>query len=296
LSSVRPFPISSESPCINNAHLDTADSADNASAAKAIAKGLAAGHTPENPGYWIHLSGAGIFIWHDIEHKRFGEAPVSEQTYNDLEGVDRLLNLPDTAIHRGVDKIVQAANSDSVKTLIIAPPTIHGTGTGPVNTRSVQVPNLALATFQLGYAPIVGAGKTEWDNVHIDDLADLFLRFVDATQDPSKRANPEIFGLNGYFLARQGTHKWSDVAAWIAEEASRRGYLPGAVTKSVPFETVVATELLAAGSWGTNSKGESERAKKYLGWEPKAAALKETIVELVEVEARALGLSKNESS
>ncbi|KAH6900010.1 hypothetical protein B0T10DRAFT_13024 [Thelonectria olida] len=276
--------------------IHTADSADNASSAKAIARGIAAGHTPENPGYWIHLSGAGILIWHDLEHKRLGEAPVPEQNYNDLAGVDRLLNLPDTAIHRNVDKIVQAASSGSVRTLIISPPTIHGTGSGPVNTRSVQVPNLARATFQLGYAPIIGAGKTEWDNVHIDDLADLFVRFVDATQDPSKRSNLEIFGLNGYFLARQGTHKWSDVSEWIAEEAARRGYLSEAVTKSVPFETVDATGLLAAISWGANSKGESERARKYLGWEPKATALKETIADVVEVEARALGLVKNEAA
>ncbi|KAI5467270.1 hypothetical protein BGZ63DRAFT_370761 [Mariannaea sp. PMI_226] len=273
--------------------IHTADSADDVPSAKAIAAGLAAGHTPENPGYWIHLSGTGVLTWYDIQHKRCGEAPIPEETYNDLSGVDRLHNIPDAAFHRDVDKIVQAANSESVKTLIISPPTIYGIGRGPVNTRSVQIPNLARAALQLGYAPIVGAGKTEWDNVHVDDLADLFLRFVDATQDPSKRDNPEIFGLNGYFFARQDYHKWSDLSEWIAEEAARQGYLPAPATKSVPQEEVVATGLLAAATWGSNSKGESERAKKYLGWEPKSSVLRSTISELVRREAESLGISKS---
>jgi hypothetical protein len=42
---------------------DMADSADNIPSAKAIAKGLAAGHSADKPGYWIHLCGTGILQW-----------------------------------------------------------------------------------------------------------------------------------------------------------------------------------------------------------------------------------------
>ncbi|KAK7397914.1 hypothetical protein QQX98_012717 [Neonectria punicea] len=266
-------------------------SADNGPSANAIAKGLAAGHTAEKPGYWIHLSGTGILTWYDFEQRRYGEGPLPEQKYNDLEGIEGILSLSDHAPHRNIDKIVQGANSDAVKTAIVAPPCIYGTGRGTVNTRSLQVPNLARATLRLGYAPIVGAGQTEWDNVHIADLADLFGRLVDASQDAAKRDNPDIFGRNGHFFARQDVHKWSDVATWIAEEVSRRGYLPEPKTKSVTQKEVVATGLVAAPTWGANSKGEAERAKKYLGWDPRAPALKDTISEAVEVEAKALGLT-----
>lgn len=31
--------------------------------AKAIAKGLAAGHTAERPGYWLHICGTGMLLW-----------------------------------------------------------------------------------------------------------------------------------------------------------------------------------------------------------------------------------------
>lgn len=168
---------------------------------------------------------------------------------------------PTLSLHRDVDKIVQAASSDAVKILIVAPPTIHGSGTGPGNKRSIQVPNLTNTTLKFGYAPIIDAGKTEWDHVHIDDLSDLFDKFVEATQDTPKRDDPEIWGKNGYFFARAGQHLWADVAEWIAEEANRQGYLPEPKTKSVPLE-VTKTGLVSAESWGANSKGEVERARK----------------------------------
>jgi hypothetical protein len=38
---------------------DTADSSDHEGAARAIAAGLAEGHTAEKPGYWLHTGGTG---------------------------------------------------------------------------------------------------------------------------------------------------------------------------------------------------------------------------------------------
>jgi hypothetical protein len=42
---------------------DTAHSADDAPSAKAIAKGIAAGHTAEAPGVYIHVCGTGLLTW-----------------------------------------------------------------------------------------------------------------------------------------------------------------------------------------------------------------------------------------
>jgi nucleoside-diphosphate-sugar epimerase len=274
---------------------DTADSSDNVPGAKAIAKGLAAGHSAANPGYWIHLSGTSILTWYDAENGRFGEAPLPEQKYDDLEGVQRLLELPDVAHHRNVDKIVQAANSDAVKIAIICPPTIYGTGSGTVSTRSMQVPDMARATLEKGFGPIAGPGLTEWDNVHVDDLGDLWVRIVSATQDPSLRDNPEVFGLKGYYLAENGTHKWSDVARSIAEEASKRGYLPEPVTKNVNQKELELMAYDSTPSWARNSKGVGKRAKKYLNWEPQGKkSLWEEIPHIVALEAKSLGIAPND--
>lgn len=240
------------------------------------------------------MSGTSILTWYDAQNHRHGEAPIPEQKYEDVTDIERLISLPDEAHHRNVDKIVQASVSDAVKPLIVCPPTIYGTGRGPVNTRSVQVPNLALGTLEKGFAPFVGAGKTEWDHVHIDDVVDLILKLVDATQDPLKRDDPEIFGLHAYYFAENGSHKWSEVATWIAEEAARQGYLPEALTKSVSQKEVDMLGYSSTASWGRNSKGVAQRARKHFGWKPKAVSLKETIPEAVAREAKALGYTPKE--
>lgn len=260
-------------------------------AAKAIAKGLAAGHSAEKPGYWIHVSGTNILTWYDDANDRSGEAPLPDQEYHDIKDIEKIVNFPDMADHRDVDKIVQASISDVVKVAIVCPPTIYGTGTGPAKTHSVQVPFLAKGTLEKGFAPIVGAGKTEWDHVHIKDLGDLFLKLVDASQDASKNTSPEIFGPHAYFFARLGSHRWADVATWIAEEASRQGYLPEALTKSV---TLKEAGFMGGKSWGQNSKGVPERASKYLGWAPRGESLKDTIPEVLAREVKALGLTPKE--
>ncbi|KAI1089873.1 NAD(P)-binding protein [Rostrohypoxylon terebratum] len=256
----------------------TADSADDVPSATAIAKGLAAGHTAEKPGYWIHLCGTGILTWYDADNKRYGQAPLPEQKYHDIDDIDRILSLPDTAIHRDVDKIVLGANSPSVKTLIVGPPTIYGKGRGPLNTRSIQVPRLIEYTLTHGYAPIQAPGLTEWDNVHIHDLGDFFVLAVDAALDASKNSDPEIFGPKAYFFLESGVHRWADVSRAIAVEAARQKLIPEPIAKEVEIP-----------GYGTNSKSVAARARKYLGWTPKSPSLPDTLPETVTIEAKRLG-------
>ena len=74
-----------------------------------------------------------------------------------------------------------------------------------------------------------------------------------------------------------------------SDEVKKQGFRADATTKNVTISEVSA---LRSGSisWGQNSKGVAQRARKYLGWEPKGLLLEETIVDLVKSEAKALGL------
>ncbi|KOS19799.1 Uncharacterized protein ESCO_000324 [Escovopsis weberi] len=263
--------------------IDTADSADCVAAATAIAKGLKAGHGPERSAWWIHLSGTGILTYGDVKKGREGEAPLPEDEYFDVDGIDRLVNLPLDAWHKDVDQIAQDANSDSVFVAIICPCTIYDVGRGPVKRHSQQVPDMIRATLNEGYVPVIGNGLTEWDNVNVHDLGDLYLRLFNAIQNPELSKNPEVFGINGYFFARNGEHKWSDVAKQISEVTKRP-------IKSI---TMADNAKLKNGNitWGSNSKGVPQRAKKYLGWEAKGCPLSDTIAEACKVEADRLGLT-----
>lgn len=71
---------------------------------------------------------------------------------------------------------------------------------------------MAKWTLQNGFAPLIGTGLTEWDQVHVHDLSDLFVKLVDATADLKLREDPEIFGEKGYHFCEAGAHTWGEVA------------------------------------------------------------------------------------
>ncbi|KAF7872765.1 uncharacterized protein EAF02_008836 [Botrytis sinoallii] len=272
--------------------LHTADSSDHEIAAKAIATGLAKGHSPSNPGYWLHLSGTGILCWKDMETQTYGEAP-SQPPYDDLSGVSQLTSLPDSAFHRAIDKLVLSAGSPSLKTAIVCPPTIYGHGRGPGNQRSRQVYNLVRITLQKGQAPQLGKGLTEWDNIHVHDLSALFLRLAErALSNAQSSDDVEIWNEKGYFLAENGHHVWGEISAQVGADAFAKGLIK---TKEVAAMDVDEAKELAgfeAISWGLNSKGFAKRARKYLGWNPTGRSLKEEIPFIVDEEAEREGLTK----
>ncbi|KAM5349931.1 hypothetical protein ACJ41O_006436 [Fusarium nematophilum] len=275
--------------------IHTADSSDHRVAAEAIGAGLRSSRSTSNPGYWIHISGTGILCWYDMDNQRYGEAPLPSQAYNDLGGVDRVTSLPDTAFHRDVDKIVlgeAAADPDAVKVAVVCPPTIYGTGRGPVNQRSRQVPGLVATTLAKGFGPIIGAGGTEWDNVHVHDLSTLILLLARrAASEGKKDDEAKVWGPKAYYFAENGTHKWSDIAKLVSSEAHKQGFVSQAETKSLDAKEAKEKLGFEALSWGLNSRGQAERARKYLGWKPDSPSLEETIPDVLKLEAQRLGLS-----
>ncbi|KAL3496463.1 hypothetical protein BJX62DRAFT_222123 [Aspergillus germanicus] len=274
--------------------LHTADSSDHVGAANAIAKGLVEGHSPSRPGYWLHTGGTGILTYFDSEvRKVHGEH--DDKVFDDDENVDELVNLPAAAFHRNVDEIVLQTgikHADSVKTVIVCPPTIYGRGRGPVALRGRQVYELATFILQQKYTPIIGKGLARWNNVHVYDLSRLFDALVRAAVDPAKKDDREIWGAKGYFLAENGEHVWGDLAKYIGEQAFKEGFLiEKPQVKSLSFsEAVNSPAGFEAASWGLNSRGKALRGRKMLGWEPKEQSIEEEVSNILRAEASRLGL------
>jgi nucleoside-diphosphate-sugar epimerase len=238
----------------------------------------------------IHsVSGTGILTWKDQETKTYGEAP-SQPPYDDLDKVYDLTHLPETAFHRDIDKIVLGASSDTTKTAIVCPPTIYGPGRGPGNKTSRQVYHLARITLEQGQAPQLGKGLTEWDNVHVHDLSDLFVLLVEAAV--SGKEDPEVWGGKGYFLAENGHHVWGDISKEVGEAAYKQGYIKTKEVNAMSPEVAEEKAGFQAASWGLNSRGFANRARKILGWKPTAKSLKECIPDIVDGEAATMGLKK----
>lgn len=88
----------------------------------------------------IHLGGTAIVAdWQDPTYL----GKLNPKAWSDVEDIEAITSLPDRALHRNVDKIVQEAavtNGDKLKTAIICPPDIYGPGRGPGRTQSVFIP------------------------------------------------------------------------------------------------------------------------------------------------------------
>jgi len=261
--------------------------ADSKEAVESLVKGLAT-HTPERPGYLIHTSGTGILTFADLATKTFGDASL--KVYDDWDGIEEVTSLPDDALHRNVDKIVLAAGKDhpaNIRTAIVCPPTIYGTGRGPDNQRSIQLVELAKVTLQKKMGVQVGAGKTFWPNVHVADLSKLYLKLVEAAAAGGGNAT---WNDQGYYFAENGEHVWGVVSKLVATVAHRKGLIPTDEVISLNAEGIAQLHPFGAVIWGANSRSKAIRAKKLLGWSPKEESIEENIPEAVDGEAKALGL------
>lgn len=282
---------------------DTADASDHVGAAKAIIAGLVAGHTKETPGYLLHTGGTGILTWEDSDKNEYGNK--SEHVYNDWDGVDELLNLPDHAFHRNVDQLVLGAgthHADVLKTALVCPPTIYGTdlpistqqkhiikssagkGRGPVNQHSRQVYVLANMTLRRQKGPIIGAGQSISNHVHVHvhDLSDVYALLIDAAI--AGRTDDGLWGPRAYYLTENGEHCWGELAQATAEAATRLGYLPEAKTEALDPESAKNHAGYESLSWGMNSRGRSQRAREILAWNPSQPCLVDELPDIVRVE------------
>lgn len=209
-----------------------------------------------------------------------------------MEHVSELTSLPDSAFHRDIDKIVLAAASDATKVAIVCPPTIYGDGRGPGNQSSRQVVVLVKTALEQGKTPKIGRGLSEWDHVHVNDLADLFVLLAEAAAKNDKSLDSKLWGKDVYYLAENGNHVWGDVSKWVAEDAYKKGFLKSEEVEAMDPDKAKEIAGFEALSWGLNSRGQAKRAREYLGWKPHGRSLKDSIPLMVDAEAKEQGLVK----
>ncbi|EJD37988.1 NAD(P)-binding protein [Auricularia subglabra TFB-10046 SS5] len=212
----------------------------------------------------IHTSGTGVIC--DRAHGVLNQA-VASAPYDDADE-QRTAAIPDEAYHRLVDKMIFQADSDGyIDGWIIAPPTIYGTSTGPIRRPTFQIPvvipRLALAAKQ---PVVIGDGSATWDNVHIDDLIDLYeLLLVKALDNETRATRSSPY--SKFVLVSSGKHTWSEATQAVADALHAKGLIPTKEIKSVSFEEAIALHPTA--QWVcTNSFCVPRKARSW-GWKPK---------------------------
>jgi len=234
-------------------------------AAQAILKGLKKKFdTTGRKGILIHTSGTGVLA--DQAAGMF----AGEKVYNDAS-VEDIESLPLTQIHRPVDvAVIDAGKAGYVKTYIICPSTIYGVASNPLvdagiqNPHSIQVPQLIRASIDRGQGGMVGLGKNLWPNVHVDDVADLYIVLFDRIRaDPEGTPN----GREGYYFGASGEHKLYDVCKKVAEVLVQKG--KGQEPEPTTFTQADLDKYFDGSPYlGSNSRCKADRSLS-IGWKPK---------------------------
>lgn len=200
---------------------------------------------------YIQTSGSGITA----------DMAGGEPTAAIYEDDDVVVPLPSRAARIAINNFVLAAASDGIRTAVIAPPMIYGQGTG-MNPNSIQVPAMIKVAKKCGVAKYVGRGENRWSNVHVEDLADLFVAVLERGKAGS------------FYYAENGENSLREVAMAISRLL---GYGNRAESLNVPEAIVEYGELMTNLSFGSNSRVRAKRAHDELGWFGKRAALLEDI-------------------
>jgi len=240
--------------------------ADDLELTKAIISG-AKNTTQKQTPILIHTSGTGLVVGEST-----GKFDPEAKVYND-NNVDDILSIPPTAPHRKVDlAIFDAEAAGTVSAYIIAPSTIYGTGTGPCNKLSQQIPELIRQCIIHKQAIYVGDGTNEWNNVHIADLVDLYLLVANlaASDLRAAKVDPHV----KFFWGSVGRHAWGDVSREIGKLLYKKGVIETEEAKSIPL----VPELLYVSN---NSLTVADRAMR-IGWQPHHPSLWETLPETVD--------------
>jgi nucleoside-diphosphate-sugar epimerase len=133
---------------------------------------------------------------------------------------------------------------------------------------------------------VVGNGKNVWHEVHVQDLTDLYVLLGEAAAGGGP---PATWNEQGYYLAENGSFVWGDILKAIAQNAHGKGYLPKPTVEAFSAEEI--KQVFAFGDFmvGSNSRGESLRARNLLGWSPHRPSLKDEIPAIVDIDARTIG-------
>ena len=221
-----------------------AASSDNRAAVEALIEGLSGSGKP-----LLHTSGSSIV----------GDASGGLGT-DKIYYEDQLPEpTPDKAARVAIDKLVLAAADRGVRSAVLCNTLIYGHGALPRD--SVQLPRLLKQARKSGIVRHVGPGENIWSNVHIDDVADLYLLALEKT------------AAGAFYFVESGEASFRDMSAAIAKAL---GLGPAQDWPLDQAKEEWGYEMASYGL-GSNSRVRGQRARTLLGWQPHRPAVLEWI-------------------
>jgi hypothetical protein len=233
-----------------------------------------------SPTFLLHLGGTGIVAdWKSDTHR--GE--LNPKIWSDIDDIDAIWNLPDDALHRNVDKIIQAAaekHGDKLHTAIICPPDIYGQGFGLARNQSVYFPTLYAESSKLGRTFYASSGTNTRSWVHISDLMTVYTRLVEAAANGGANAD---WGLKGYYFCGSQEANQYDLAVAAGKVLKKLGVVEEEEPKNCSLEVVggmlgqYGRDGIALYMYAANSRTRADRAGRVLGYKPVGPSIWECV-------------------
>ncbi len=223
-----------------------AASADHKGAVTALLDALAGSGKP-----FIHTSGSSIVGTRSKGQR--SDAVFDEDT--------PLTPSPARAARVALNELILSYRDNGCRPVIICPSLIYGVGHG-AGRDSVQVPLLIRLAKERGNAAHAGPGENIWSNVHIDDLVTLYALTIEKAP------------AGAFYFAEHGENSMREVC-----EAINRmlGHAGAPVAMSMQEAAAAWGEGTAEDTMASNSRVRAKRARRELGWQPKAWSLMEEI-------------------
>ncbi len=159
---------------------------------------------------------------------------------------------PGRAARVALNDRILASIAFGVHPVIIAPSLIHGPG-ALGGRESMQIPWLIETARHHGVAKHLGPGENRWSNVHIADLADLYVRVLEGAP------------AGAFYWAENGENSMAELCAAINRMTG-----VNRTTEAMTPEEAAAEwgEGPAINTMGSNSRVRAARGREELGWAP----------------------------
>lgn len=201
---------------------------------------------------FIHSSGSSI-----VADLAMGEP--SDRIFHEGEPIEPLA---DKAARVAIDRMVLAAPATyQVRAAVLCNSMIYGHALGPP-AQSVQIPALVRQAKASGVVRYIGRGLNRWSNVHIADVAALYVLAID-------KAPPGTF-----MYVESGEEALGEIAKTIAARLNL------GAAQSWPADEAIAAwgRNMAVYSLGSNSRVRGQAAAA-LGWSPTRRSIVKWIAE-----------------
>lgn len=151
---------------------DTAVLQAEARAAEAVINAASSDHRGAVEALIAALAGSGKTFIHSSGSSIVADLAMGEPSARIFDEAGPVAPLPDKAARVAIDRLVLATNG--IRSIVLCNTMIYGHALGPP-AQSVQIPALVRQAKASGVVRYIGRGLNRWSNVHIADVAALYV-------------------------------------------------------------------------------------------------------------------------